>query len=149
MPPLHRPLLPLTFPSTSPLSLPQETVLRNSLLTFIVVDRGESWGPGGRQCSSYLPPIRTTVSSCNEGGVMWCVGVQVGGERCGRCGRGGRQCVEGSRKTSSSVGECTTTHTHTLTPATIHAHAALTRTPLTWLHAAALRRITTQTPPLS
>lgn len=58
------------------LSLPQVGLLRrNSVLTFIGVDRGGRWWPG-RQCSPNLPPISTTVTSfSNEGDVVCCVGV--------------------------------------------------------------------------
>lgn len=61
----------------SPLAAAQEGLLRNSVLTFIHVDRGWRWWWAGRQCACDPPPTTTAVSVCTgDGGAVWCVGVE-------------------------------------------------------------------------
>lgn len=115
---------PPSFPSL-------EGLLRNSLLTFIVVDRGWRWW-AGRQCACDPPPTTTAVSVCTgDGGAACCVGVEQVRRVAGVAGWvGGSAWKEAGRAAAVSAGAPSRTLF-----ATIHAHAALTRTALTWLRA--------------
>lgn len=117
-------------------SLSREGLLRNSLLTFIVVDRGWRWW-AGRQCACDPPPTTTAVSVCTgDGGAACCVGVEQVRRVAGVAGWvGGSAWKEAGRAAAVSAGAPSRTLL-----AAIHAHAALTRTALTWLRARRPRR---------